>query len=81
MNRMTHRVMGELLGQGEAVRASGEGPGGNYRFRYKRLQAIGCGPQLMSATTGMAAWDIVLPPFYDKATRLLGVPGSGTAVG
>jgi len=37
---MTHRVMGELLGQGEAVRASGEGPGGNYRFRYKGLQAI-----------------------------------------
>ena len=32
------RGVGELLGQGEAVRASGEKPGGNYRFRHKDLR-------------------------------------------
>lgn len=56
--------MGELLGQGEAVRASGEKPGGNYRFRHKEC----------AAGIDMLPFHYLLSTIRPK--RLLAIPGT-----
>ena len=72
MNMMTHRGVGELLGQGEAVRASGERPGGNYRFRYKTADNDSA---FFGNAHSSSDFCIVAPPFYDKAQKAAGHSG------
>ena len=54
------------------MRASGERPGGNYRFRYKTADNDSAFSVMQHDSSDFC---IVAPPFYDKAQRLLAVPG------
>lgn len=54
------------------MRASGERPGGNYRFRYKTADNDSA---FFGNAYSSSDFCIVAPPFYDKAQKAAGRPG------
>ena len=54
------------------MRASGERPGGNYRFRYKTADNDSAFSVMQHDSSDFC---IVAPPFYDKAQKAAGRPG------